>query len=134
MMLKVVGVQVEELHLGHNKLEKLHADWRTQEGRKQRLADEVEDLAQQVSNRCHSCCPALLSATSRIFVIFNLHIRNTLGSSAKGMTAEERSELCWLSSRPCSKDLKFCADEWIDVGNVFSRRKCSNIIHKLAVK
>ncbi|KAK9858828.1 hypothetical protein WJX84_008822 [Apatococcus fuscideae] len=39
---------VEELHQGHGKLEKLHADWRSQEGRVQRLAAELAGLEQQV--------------------------------------------------------------------------------------
>lgn len=43
-----MGMQVEELHDRHTKLQKLHADWRAQEGRVQRMNTEVEALAQQV--------------------------------------------------------------------------------------
>ena len=47
-------MQVEELHDGHSRLQKLHADWRAQEGRVQRMTSDVEGLAQQVGAECMS--------------------------------------------------------------------------------
>ena len=49
MVILVGGLQIDGLHAEHVKVDKLHSEWRAQEGRVQRLTAETETLAQQVN-------------------------------------------------------------------------------------